>query len=374
MAPNLMIPGPVSVDDDVLHEMAQQVRPHYGADWTAVYNETRELLKQVFRTEGEVHILVGSGSAGLDAAIGSLTVAGETAIVGTNGYFGERLIEICEAYGLNVLPVRAPLGEPLDPATLGEVLSAHPEAALVALVYLETATAVLNPLREIAGVARERGIPVVVDAVSALGGVPLAMDDWGIDICVSATQKCLGAPPGLGPIAISARAWEIMDAKPARNHGWYLNLQTWRKFAIEWGAWHPHPITMATNNVMALRASLKTLLADGVENRIERYTRLAMRLREGVRRLGLQPFTPDERLAPVLTAVFAPDGVRSGEIVKYLRDEHDVRISGGLGDGLTDRTFRVGHMGPRVSEQDIDLVLFGLEAFLQRRGILQAAS
>ena len=93
MAPNLMIPGPVSVADDVLHEMAQQVRPHYGADWTAVYNETRELLKQVFRTEGEVHILVGSGSAGLDAAIGSLTVAGETAIVGTNGYFGERLIE-----------------------------------------------------------------------------------------------------------------------------------------------------------------------------------------------------------------------------------------------------------------------------------------
>jgi len=372
LTPSLMIPGPVTVEDDVLHELAQPVRPHYGADWTAVYNETRALLKKVFRTEGQVHILVGSGSAGLDAAIGSLSVAGETAIVGTNGYFGDRLIQICEAYGLNVLPVRAPLGEPLDPDQFQQVLAAHPDAAFVALVYIETATAVLNPLPEIAAVARKVGIPVVVDAVSALAGAPLAMDEWGIDICVGASQKCLGAPPGLGPIAVSSRAWEIMDAKPARNHGWYLNLQTWRKYDTEWGAWHPHPITMATSNVMALRASLKSLLVDGIDKRIERYTQLAMRLREGVRRMGLQPLTPDEQLAPVLTAVYAPAGVRSGEIVNYLLEQHGVRISGGLGDGLTDRVFRVGHMGAKVSETDIDLVLFGLEAFLQRRGILQA--
>ena len=373
MAPNLMIPGPVSVEDDVLFEMSQPIRPHYGGDWTAVYNETRGLLKQVFRTEGEVHILVGSGSAGLDAGIGSLSSSGQKAIVGTNGYFGERLIQICEAYGLEVIPVQADLGEPLDPGKFEAALRSHPDAALATLVHLETATAVLNPLREIAALARQHAIPLVVDAVSSLGGAPLEMDDWGIDICVSATQKGLGAPPGLGPIAISDRAWEIMDAKPARNHGWYLNLQTWRKFATEWGAWHPHPITMATNNVMALRASLRTLLAEGIASRIERYTRLALRLRSGVRRLGLEPLTPDERLAPVLTAVYGPEGVPSSEIVKYLREKHDLRISGGLGEGQAERVFRVGHMGPRVNEQDIDLVLSGLEGFLQHRGVLQTA-
>ena len=374
MAPNLMIPGPVSVEDDVLFELSQPIRPHYGEDWTAIYNETRALLKRVFRTEGEVHILVGSGSAGLDAGIGSLTLPGEKAIVGTNGYFGERLIEICESYGLQVIPVRAKLGDPLDPAMFEAALRSHPDAALVTLVHLETATAVLNPLREIAALARQHAVPVVVDAVSSLAGAALEMDEWGIDICVSATQKGLGAPPGLGPIAISARGWEIMDSKPSRNHGWYLNLQTWRKFATEWGAWHPHPITMATNNVMALRASLNKLLAEGIDSRIKRYTRLALRLRNGVRRLGLQPLTPDEQLAPVLTAVYGPEGVPSSEIVKFLSEQHDLRISGGLGEGLAERVFRVGHMGPRVTEDDIDLVLAGLEGFLQQRGILQAAS
>jgi len=374
LAPNLMIPGPVSVEDDVLFELSQPIRPHYGEDWTAIYNETRALLKRVFRTEGEVHILVGSGSAGLDAGIGSLTLPGEKAIVGTNGYFGERLIEICESYGLQVIPVRAKLGDPLDPAMFEAALRSHPDAALVTLVHLETATAVLNPLREIAALARQHAVPVVVDAVSSLAGAALEMDEWGIDICVSATQKGLGAPPGLGPIAISARGWEIMDSKPSRNHGWYLNLQTWRKFATEWGAWHPHPITMATNNVMALRASLNKLLAEGIDSRIKRYTRLALRLRNGVRRLGLQPLTPDEQLAPVLTAVYGPEGVPSSEIVKFLSEQHDLRISGGLGEGLAERVFRVGHMGPRVTEDDIDLVLAGLEGFLQQRGILQAAS
>jgi alanine-glyoxylate transaminase/serine-glyoxylate transaminase/serine-pyruvate transaminase len=237
----------------------------------------------VFKTQGDVHILVGSGSSGLDAAIGSLTASGEKIIVGTNGFFGERLRQICGGYGLDVISVHAPLGEPLNPSDFKEAFSLHPDAAAVTLVHLETATAAVNPVAEIAAEAKLNDIPVIIDAVSSLGGVPLAMDDWAIDICVSASQKCLGAPPGLAPIAISQRAWEIMDAKPQRNHGWYLNLQTWRQFAGEWAEWHPYPVTMATNNVLALKTGLRSLLADGIEERIERYTQLALRLRDGVR-------------------------------------------------------------------------------------------
>ena len=158
-----------------------------------------------------------------------------------------------------------------------------------------------------------------------------------------------------------------MRAKPERGHGWYLNLQIWSRYADEWADWHPFPITMATNTVLALRVALERLLADGIDARVRRYTALAMRLREGARRLGLRPFTPDDRLAPVLTAIHAPDGIPSGEIVRYLYKTRDIRIAGGLGKGIKDRLFRVGHMGPMVGEADIDAVLDGLAAFLAER-------
>ena len=373
MALKLMIPGPVSVEDDVLFQMGQPVRPHYGAEWTADYNETRDLLKQVFKTEGDVHILSGSGSAAIDAAIGSLTTTGDRVVVGINGYFGDRLEEICAGYGLEVSRITAPLGEHLDPESFREAFDSKPRPALVAVVSLETATAVVNPVQKIAALAREYEIPMVVDAVSGLGGVPLSMDEWGIDIVASASQKCLGAPPGLGPIAISPRAWKIMESKPDRAHGWYLNLETWRRFANEWGPWHPHPVTVATNNIYALRTGLRTLLEEGVDRRIERYTEMAMSLRNGVRALGMEPLTPDDQLAPVLTAIFAPEGVKIGELLGYLRDEHSIMISGGLGETLKDRIFRVGHMGPTVTAGDIDDVLGALRAFLEVKGIPLAA-
>ena len=374
MADKLMIPGPVSVDDDVLFQMGQQIRPHYGAQWTADYNETRLLLKRLFKTEGDVHILTGSGSSAIDAGIGSLTLTGETAVIGSNGYFGERLEEICEGYGLKVVRVSAELGKPLDPESFREAFSVEPRPALVAVVYLETATAVVNPVQQIAAVANEYGVPVLVDAVSGLGGLPFSMDEWGIDICASASQKCLGAPPGLGPIAISTRATEIMASKPGRGHGWYLNLRTWQRFATEWGKWHPHPVTMATSTIYALRVGLKMLHEEGIDNRIARYTRLAMRLRNGVRKLGMEPVTPDEQLAPVLTAIYTPEGVKSGEVLAFLRKEHGLMISGGLGADMKDTVIRVGHMGPSVSEADIDEVLGALEAFVELKGISLAAA
>jgi alanine-glyoxylate transaminase/serine-glyoxylate transaminase/serine-pyruvate transaminase len=363
----LMIPGPVTVEEEVLREMGAPVQAHYGPEWTAIYNETRELMKEVFCTQGDVHILVGSGSAGLDAAIGSMVASGETIVVGRNGFFGQRLVEICRQYAIHVITVDAAPGEPLDPSAVDEALARHPEAAALAVVCLETSTTVVNPIAEISALARGHNLPLIVDAVSSLGGVPLEMDEWGIDICVSASQKCLGAPPGLAPVAISSRAWETMESKPQRGHGWYLNLENWRRYAESWGDWHPYPVTMAVSNVLALRAGLQSLLAEGLEARIQRYTSLALRLRNGVRRLGLRPYTPDDSLAPVLTAVYAPDGVRSSEIVRYLMEDHQIKISGGLGPELRDRIFRVGHMGGVIGEADIDAVLEALAAFLQRQ-------
>jgi alanine-glyoxylate transaminase/serine-glyoxylate transaminase/serine-pyruvate transaminase len=361
----LMIPGPVMLEDDVLFQMGQQVQPHYGPQWTAIFNETIDLLKQVFETTGDVHILVGSGTAGVDASIASLTAPGETIVVGANGHFGHRLVEIGRFYGLNVIVVEAPLGKPLKAADFDATLTQYANAAAVAVVHLETSTTVLNPVEDIARASSRHGVPVIVDAVSSLGGVPLSMDEWGIDLCASASQKCLGAPAGLAQVAVSKRAWDIMASKPERNHGWYLNLEVWQEHARKWSDWHPYPITMPTNTVLALRTSLQGLLAEGVTNRIQHYSRLASRLRNGLRELGLRLFASEDCLAPVLTGVISPDGVPSSEIVNYLLNEHGIKISGGFGDEMKERIFRVGHMGPTLTESDIDDVLNGVEAFLK---------
>jgi alanine-glyoxylate transaminase/serine-glyoxylate transaminase/serine-pyruvate transaminase len=363
----LMVPGPVTVEDDVLHEMGSPVQVHYGPEWTAIYKETTGLLQQVFQTQGDVHILVGSGSAGLDAAVGSMTAPGDTIIIGCNGFFGERIVAIGQAYGLNVVTVEAPFGRPLDPSAFDRALAQHPDAAAVMLIHLETSTTVLNPVQDIAAVAHDHEVPIMVDVVSSLGGVPVKMDEWGLDICISASQKCLGAPPGLAPVAISPRAWAAMDRKPQRSHGWYLNLQTWRYYAAEWNTWHPYPVTMATNNVLALRAGLRSLLAEGLDRRFQHYRDLARHLRDGLARLGLELFTAEEEMAPVLTGIRSPAGIPSSQIVDYLLAEHGIRISGGFGEQLHDKMFRVGHMGAAITQGDLDAVLAGLAAFLGKK-------
>jgi alanine-glyoxylate transaminase/serine-glyoxylate transaminase/serine-pyruvate transaminase len=359
----LMIPGPIQPEDAVLRAMGGPVQPHYGADWTRIHNETLDMLRKVYGTSGDVFILVGSGSSALDACLGSSLSTGEQVIIGVNGWFGERLAAIAQQYGLTVHPVTAPWGQPLDPADFTKAFEAYPEARLAAVVHLETSTTVVNPIQEIGSLAAHYGRVLMVDAVSSLGGMPVQMDDWGIGLCASASQKCLGAPPGLATVAVSPSAWSLIDRVENNGHGWYLNLRVWRTFATEWAGWHPFPITMATNNVMALRAGLQGLLAEGIDRRMLRYRTLALRLRQGLRQIGMQPYTPDDLMAPVLTAAYGPSGVPTSEIVAYMSEVHHTKIAGALGDQLKDRIIRIGHMSPTVGEADIDQLLVQLAAF-----------
>jgi alanine-glyoxylate transaminase/serine-glyoxylate transaminase/serine-pyruvate transaminase len=358
-----MIPGPVRPEDEALLAMGGPVQPHYGPEWARIHHETVDLLRQVYQTRGDAFILVGSGSSALDACLGSALAGGEQVVIGVNGWFGERLMAIADAYGLEAIPVTAPWGQPLDPADFRKAFEANPQARLAAVVHLETSTTIVNPIEQIAEVAGRYGRVLMVDAVSSLGGVPLPMDDWGIGLCASASQKCLGAPPGLSTVAVNPSAWSLIDRNENKGHGWYLNLRVWRKHAIEWADWHPFPITMATNNVLALRAGLRLLLAEGLEVRIQRYRRLALRLRQGLRRIGMPPTTPDEVMAPVLTAAYGPAGVPTSEIVSYMSEVHHTKIAGGLGESLKDKIIRIGHMSPTLSEADIDEVVDQLGRF-----------
>ena len=181
----LMIPGPVDVDDEILAAMAEPVRPHYGNEWLAIYNEAVEHLQRIFGTRNDLFLMTGPGTAALEAALGSLMRTGDKVLVARNGFFGDRLATVARAYGLDVRQVTAPLGQPVEPGAIRRALSAGPGIQAVAVVHLETSTAVLNPIKDIAAAARDFEVPIIVDAVSSLGGMPLPVDKWGIDICVA---------------------------------------------------------------------------------------------------------------------------------------------------------------------------------------------
>ena len=247
-----MIPGPVEVDPEVLKAMGSQVQPHYGAAWMEKYSRVRTRLKDLFGITGEVFIMTGSGTAAIDACLGSSLSTGEKVIIGNNGFFGDRLVSIAQGNGLDVVQVKAEWGKRLLPADFEKAIQKNPDAKMIALVHCETSTAVLNPIEEIGPIARKHGMLCFVDAVSAFGGVQYSLDEWQIDLCATASQKCLGAPPGLAPVALNERAWEMIDRKPSKAHGWYTDLRVWRQYSIDWGDWHPTPITMATSIVSAL--------------------------------------------------------------------------------------------------------------------------
>ncbi|BBB48808.1 pyridoxal-phosphate-dependent aminotransferase family protein [Pelolinea submarina] len=361
----LMIPGPVEVDPKVLAALSEPVEPHYGDAWVKKYARVIDILRQIFNVAGknyDVYLMVGSGTCAIDASMSSSLMRGEKIIIGNNGFFGGRLIEVAKNAGLNIVEVPGEWGKPLDPQAIKKALDANPDAKAVSVVHGETSTTVLNPVKEIGAIVAASEAIFLVDAVSSFGGIPFDMEDWNVDICASATQKCLGALPGLAPVSVSQKGWKTIDRSFDKGHSWYTNLQNWRKYGTEWADWHPTPVTMPTNNVNALLVALEQLMEEGIENRIQRYRSLALRLRKGLREAGMEPYTSDEMLNPVLTAAYAPEGHKSGEIIQYLLNEHHIQIGGGLGH-LKDVVFRIGHMSPVVTEADIDRVVDALKAF-----------
>jgi len=364
----LFIPGPCEVDEEVLKAMSRPTPRHYGPEWLGVYKEVLKLLKQIFQTQNDLFIVPGPGTAALDMAFGSMLATGETVIVGDNGFFGERLRSVAAAYGLRAIPFTAPQARPLAPDDLQRVLAQEPEARAVAVVHHETATTVINPVKELAQVAHQAGLPIIVDAISSLGGVELPVDKWGIDACVTVANKCLECPPGLGLISVSPKAWEWVDRNEGQPHGWYLNLRTWRKYAAEWGDWHPTPVTMPTNNVLGLRASLRRILDEGLEAHLARYRRAARAIRQGLGALGFEMLVEGTFASPIATAVKTRSEFKVDELIKYLAQAHGILISGGIGP-LRGKIFRVGHMGKASAPPYLMEFLFAVETFLRQKGI-----
>ena len=364
---HLFIPGPAGSTPEVVDAMGTPIVPHYGPNFVAAYNRCIDLFKVVFQTENDLFLIVGPGTASLDAAFASALPDGARVLAPTSGWFGGRLIEMCRAHRAEVDVLEFPLGTAIDADSVRRHLetSTHAYDAVV-WVHHETSTGVLNPVAPIAAAAREYGALSIIDAVSSLGGVDLPVDAWGVDLCVSVANKCLAAPPGISAITVSPRAWEVIDANPS-GRTWYLDLRTWRRYRQDWAAWHPYPTTVASNTIEAISTSLEQVLEEGLDTRIRRTAEAAAAVRGGLRRMGFDMFAADEVASPVTTSVLAHAGLPAADLIGYLA-ERSIFISGGL-DELAGKIFRVGHMGITVDRGEVELLLREIENALRQAGV-----
>ena len=359
--PRLMIPGPIDVSQEVLDSMSRRMVAHYGSDWTEFYRETTSSLLGIFRTGGHVFLVPGSGSAGLEMVFASILFPNKKVLILQNGYFGERLEEIARAYTPNIRIIRAPLAKAIDLSLVQEALLSD-QFDMVAAVHCETSTGMLNNVQKIADMCNQSQTLFMLDAISSLAVEPLEMDSWGIDICVSASQKGLESPPGLALVAVSKSFWKRIDhLTPA---GWYLNLKVWKDYEEKWGDWHPHPITHAVNNVRALKTAIDRILSEGLEERYSRHRRITSSLREGLTVRGFEPLIPAEEASHGVTAV-ASKGRDVDALLKYLRQEKGLLLAGSLGE-LKGKVFRMGHMGTGASEEAIETLLDALDTLPEK--------
>lgn len=360
----LMGAGPSNVHPRVLQAMASSLVGHLDPNFLAVMDDVRSLLRYVFRTENPVTLPIsGTGTAGMEAAMVNIIEPGDTFVVAINGYFGQRLGEIAERSGANVIAVEHEMGKAVDAERVREALAGAGKVKAVGVVHAETSTGAATSIKEIADVAHEAGALLVVDAVTSLGGVELHVDEWGVDVCYSCTQKCIGAPPGLAPLTLSPRAVETLQGRTTKVRSFYLDLTELSSYWDRRAYHHTAPISM----IYALREALRLIAEEGVEARWERHTRNGESLRAGLHAMGLNVVADPEVQLPSLTAVRAPEEIDEAQARRYLLDRHNIELSGGLG-ALAGKAWRIGLMGHNSTGPNVLTVLGALEEAIGDQG------
>ncbi len=361
MPPRILLgPGPSLVDPRVLRAMSEPVVGHLDPQFLKVMDRTQELLRLAFETANSLTLpLSGTGTAGMECAVANMVEPGDRVLVCVNGYFGGRIAEMARRYGGQVTILERHWGETFDAAEVRLALQQSP-AQVVAIVQAETSTGALQPLEEIAAAAHEAEALLLVDAVTSLGGVKVGVDERGIDICYSGSQKCLGCPPGMAPITLGERAKRKLEGRKTPVTNWYLDLGLLSKY---WGSERVYHHTAPISMVYALYEGLRLLDEEGLENRWARHRRNAGLLWDGLERLGLELYVPVERRLPPLTTVRIPTGVDDLQVRRRLLEEFNIEISGGLGE-LKGKVWRIGLMGYSSRPELVELLLAALQKVL----------
>jgi aspartate aminotransferase-like enzyme len=357
---NLRIPGPTFVPQAVLAASARPLINHRGPEFAALIAALTRALQDFLRTEHDVLLLTASGSGGMEAAIANTLSAGDKAVVFTCGAFGERFAAIAKAYGVEARRVDVPYGRAVEPDLVRDELAKEKgkdSARAVLVTHNETSTGVLNPLKDIAAVVRDAGKLLIVDSVSGAGAAELEIDEWGVDVCITASQKAWGAPPGAAMITMSPRAWKAYEKSNLPKA--YFDLGAY-KASLEKAQ---TPATPAVTVFIALQESLRLMAEEGLEAIIRRHRDLARATRRGIQALNLQLFADERYASPAVTAFRAPARVDPRNLIRILRDDHDTIVAGGQGK-LEGQLVRVAHLG-FVTLQDIVSFFSALELTLR---------
>lgn len=356
---NLRIPGPTPLPKQVLEAIGHQMINHRGHAYEEIQKRVTTNLQHFFQTKNDIFLLTASGMGGLEAAIVNFFSPGDIIVSLTCGEFGNRWAEVARRYSAEVEQVKFPLGQTVDKNEVYKVLESIPKIAGVLITHNETSTGVLNDIAEFAPLVKtHRSKPLLlVDSVSAMGAADLPMDDLGIDVMISASQKAWMAPPGLSFIAVSPDAWNRY--RTARNPRYYFDLAMYREFAEK----NQTPATPAVTTLFGLDQGLSMMRKEGRENIYKRHLKLRDRLRDGIRKIGLELFVSDVNASPTVTSVVVPRELDASEWLKVLREKYNCVLAGGMGE-TKGKILRIAHMG-NVSKKDIDEVLTALKKSLK---------
>jgi aspartate aminotransferase-like enzyme len=360
----LMIPGPTPVPESALLAMVRGPIEHRSKEFTAILEEVTDGLRWLHQTTSDVFVFSASGTGAMEAGILNTLSPGDRVLVGVNGKFGERWAEMSEQFGLQCERVETPWGIPYPVEIFQEKLAADREKTIkaVILTHSETSSGVANDVQAIAAAAREHGEALVlVDGVTSVGAMPVLMDEWGLDVVASGSQKGYMIPPGLGFVAVSQRAMAASQRSTFPKYYWSFKLA---QKALHQGT---TPFTPAVNLFYALRTTLQMMRAEGLEAIYRRHARLSQATRAGVKALGLKLLVdPESAASPAVTAVLAPEGINADTLRSILKKQFDLATAAGQ-DHLKGKIFRIGHLG-FVSDRDVLMTLAALESALHTVG------
>lgn len=361
----LMGPGPSDIPPRVLAALAAPTVGHLDPYFLQVMDETQTMLRQVFRTNNQLTLAVsGTGSSGMETAVVNLIEPGDRMLVGVNGVFGGRMVDVAQRAGANVMQIDRPFGEVFDPAEIEQAVKAH-QPKVVGIVHAETSTGALQPLVEISRICHSHGALLLTDCVTSLAGTPVNVDEWQIDAVYSGTQKCLACPPGLAPVTFGPRAVEALDRRKQRVQSWYLDLSMVKSY---WGSDRVYHHTAPINMNYALHEALRIVLEEGLEPRFARHQQLHQALKAGVRALGLEYAVAEGHQLPMLNAVKIPAGADDVATRKQLLNEFGIEIGGGLGP-MKGKTWRIGLMGSACTPANVLVFLGAIEKCLRDQGV-----
>lgn len=357
---NLRIPGPTPLPDEVREALSRPMINHRGAEFKAILKDVTEKTQHFYGTKNELLFYTCSGTGGLEAAVVNTLSPGDKALMVEIGVFGKRAITIANTYGVNVVPYRVPSGQAADPAMLADLLRQNPDTRAVWLTHNETSTGVTNPMPElVAAIKAESEALILVDSVSGMAALPIEVDELGLDVVVSGSQKAWMIPPGLATLSVSERAWAAHEQ--ARLPRFYWDFGAMRKAAKDGST----AFTPAVSLFYALQVALDLMIEEGKAAIQERHRQAGEWVRSQIRELGLELFADERYASNVVTSVLPPEGMTNDQTRTAMRERYNIILAGGQGD-LKSKIFRIGHLG-LFTQDDLQAVIDGLREVIASR-------